>query len=74
VHIFHFYSLRTIDVDIAQARNGKVLVNKLQDKVEVPFQKFKPSGFGFVDAKGETDVGEFCSRIFGKMNVNLDVD
>jgi hypothetical protein len=74
VHIYHFSSLRTIDVDIAQARSGKVLANKLQDKSEVPFRNFKQYGFGFVDAKGETDVGEFSSSIFGMMDVDLDIN
>jgi SNF2 family DNA or RNA helicase len=74
VHIYHFLSLRTIDVDITQARTGKVLVNKARGKPELPFQKFKPSGFAFIDATGEADVGEFSSPIFGKMDVDLDVD
>src|SRR5450432_3004227 len=77
VHIYHFLSLKTIDVDIMQIRTNKILT-KVNTAVPVapnhlppaptplpsPFPAFVSSGFELIEAAwGETDTGgEFGSR------------
>ena len=67
VHIYHFASLKTIDVDTLQARTGKTVIR--DDDVnanEKPFDEFEGCGFDLVKL-GEGARGEFGSAVAGKM-------
>jgi SNF2 family DNA or RNA helicase len=64
VHIYHFLSLKTIDVDTLQARKpGKLLAaNAAPPPAFVPYRGFKPSGFFLVDNNGN-NTNEFGSPV-----------
>jgi hypothetical protein len=71
VHIYHFLTLKTIDVDIFQQRYGKTLVAGIPTALapdEEPFDGFKPSGFQLVDGEkdryGKVLSGEFVSPAY----------
>jgi hypothetical protein len=70
VHVYRFLALKTIDVDVMQARNkGKVIARGSASEPEVkPFNSFVPSTFDLVDEKGITNEfgsGEAGRKILG---------
>ena len=61
VHIYHFLSLKTVDVDRAQLHSGKILVeNVTQPPDFLPYDGFVPSGFGLIRG-ADGDKGRFGS-------------
>lgn len=71
VHIYRFLSLKTIDVDVIQARNkGKFIAKNWAAEPEVkPFASFLPSTFDLVEEQkgvfNEFGSGEAGSKILG---------
>ena len=71
VHIYRFLSLKTIDVDVIQARNkGKYITKDWAPEPEVkPFSSFIPSTFDLVEEKkgvtNEFGSGEAGRKVLG---------
>lgn len=54
VHVYHFLSLKTIDVDVFQARSGGILCENAEPSPSyVPFEGFVPSGFDIIEDNGK---------------------
>ncbi|KAI9744010.1 MAG: hypothetical protein M1818_002744 [Claussenomyces sp. TS43310] len=68
VHVYHYLTLNTVDVDTIQARTGKMLKkgcdNDPLNVYKAPFESFSPSGLALLDAM-PGDSGEFGSMIAG---------
>jgi hypothetical protein len=73
VHVYRFLSLKTIDVDIYQARNNGMVLSEHgaedHEPVKKPFKGFKESGFALVrEAEGiqnKWGSGDFALKILG---------
>ena len=61
VHIYHFLSLKTVDVDTLQLHLGKILAENVAPPPKfAPYPTFVPSGFGLISGING-DKGRFGS-------------
>lgn len=76
VHIYHFITLKTIDVDIVETRKEMILTRGVpQTKgFEAPYKGFMPSGFGMVGRGNKFDTqGIFRSESSTCVDVDYDI-